>query len=201
MRANRILSTAGVMAVTCMLAAPQVSAQQQTPATPPSIWTEAERHGFHEWHRAAQTAGLQDRLGTRAHTVFIADDAAWQQVPATQRQAWQSDPAAHRAVLGHTVIEGRLTYDQLRQRDHVMTIDGTRVPVRVDGDNVFVGDARVSRWDLEAGNGLIHQVDRVSWPQQQAQQLQPAQQQMQPAQQQAQPAMTPAVREPVRKNW
>ncbi len=179
----------------------------RTPATPPSIWTEAERHGFHEWHRAAQTAGLQDRLETRAHTVFIADDAAWQQVPTTQQQAWQNDPTAHRAALGHTVIEGRLSFDELRQRDHLMTIDGTRVPVRVDGDDVFVGDARVSRWDMEAGNGMIHQVDRVIWPQQQAdQQMQPAQQQLQPAQQQMQPAqqqpaMAPAVSEPVRKNW
>jgi uncharacterized surface protein with fasciclin (FAS1) repeats len=193
----KLLSAVAVAAVSLALVAPEAVAQDPQP----TIWTTAEAQGFHEWHRAAMAAGLQDRLGTRAHTVFIADDAAWGQVPPMQRQAWQSDPAAHRAALGHTVVEGRMTFDELRQREYVTTIDGTRLPVRVEGENVFVGDARVSRWDIAAGNGVIHQVDRVTWPQMTAQQhmhQQPMQQQMQPAPQ-AQPAMAPAVREPVRK--
>jgi uncharacterized surface protein with fasciclin (FAS1) repeats len=214
MKMKAIFSSAALVAVTTFLVAPEATAQQTT--TPPSIWTEAHTHGFHEWSRGAQAAGLQDRLGTRAHTAFIAGDQAYTQVPATQRQAWETDPAAHRAAMGHTIIEGRLTADELRQRQYVTTIDGARVPVRVEGDNVFVGDARVTRADLAAGESVIHQVDRVTWPQQGQQQMQPAQQQMQPAQQMQpgqqaqpgqqmqpgqQPAMTPQVREPVRKNW
>ncbi|CAN5827713.1 hypothetical protein BH23GEM6_BH23GEM6_22010 [soil metagenome] len=211
MKMKAIFSSAALMAVTTFLVAPEATAQQTT--TPPSIWTEAHTHGFHEWSRGAEAARLQDRLGTRSHTVFIAGDQAYTQVPATQRQAWETDPAAHTAAMGHTIVEGRLTMSELRQRQYVTTIDGARVPVRVEGDNVFVGDARVTRADLAAGESVIHQVDRVTWPQQ----MQPAQQQpgqmqpgqMQPAQQQPgqqmqpvqQPTVTPQVREPVRKNW
>jgi len=211
MKMKTIFSSVALAAVTTFMVAPDVTAQQPGQTTPPSIWTEAHTHGFHEWSRGAETARLQERLGTRPHTAFIAGDQAYTQIPATQRQAWETDPAAHRAAMGHTIVEGRMTMEDLRQRQYVTTIDGARVPVRVEGDNIFVGDARVTRADLAAGESVIHEVDRVTWPQQEqqmqpGQQLQPAQQQpaqqMQPAQQPAQqPAMTPQVREPVRKNW
>jgi uncharacterized surface protein with fasciclin (FAS1) repeats len=61
--------------------------------------------------------------------------------------------------------------DQLRQRQYVTTIDGQRVPVRVEGDRVFVGDAMIRQGDIAAGTAMIHKMDRVTWPQQQAGQL------------------------------
>jgi uncharacterized surface protein with fasciclin (FAS1) repeats len=134
MKMRAIISSAALAAVPVFLGAVELTAQQ--PTTAPSIWTEAHTHGFHEWSRGAEAAGLQDRLGTRPHTVFIAGDQAYRQVPATQRQAWDADPASHRAAMGHTVVEGRMTMDQLRQRQYVTTIDGVRVPVRMEGDNV-----------------------------------------------------------------
>jgi uncharacterized surface protein with fasciclin (FAS1) repeats len=132
----------------------------------PAVWTGAQNLGFQEWGRTFGTAtDLHERMADRPHTAFIADDMAYGQVSPAQRQAWQADPQAQRAAVGHTIVEGRWTMDQLRQRDHVMTIDGQRLPVRVVGDDVWVGDARITRGDLEAGTSAIHQVDRVTWPQ------------------------------------
>jgi uncharacterized surface protein with fasciclin (FAS1) repeats len=165
----------------------------------PAVWTGAQNLGFQEWGRSFEAAtDLHERIGDRPHTAFIADDMAYGQVDATQRQAWQADPQAQRAALGHTIVEGRLTMEDLRQRDHVMTIDGQRVPVRVDGDNVWVGDARITRGDLEAGTSAIHQVDRVTWPTQQTQQqTQPG---VQGQQMQPQTGTMQATPERVRKN-
>jgi uncharacterized surface protein with fasciclin (FAS1) repeats len=148
----------------------QMQAGQQVQQQP-GIWTEAQTRGFQEWTRGVQAAGLHDRIGQGEFTAFIADDAAYQQVPAGQRQTWQTDPAAQRAAFGHTVIEGRYTMDQLRQRQYVTTIEGQRLPVRVEGDRVFVGDAMIREGDIAAGTGMIHTMDRVTWPQQQAGQL------------------------------
>jgi uncharacterized surface protein with fasciclin (FAS1) repeats len=186
MRRSRILSAAALVTVFA-LAAP-FAAHAQTPAHDHrGIWEEAQTRGFQEWTRGIEAVGLQQRLHDQPHTVFIADDMAYQQIPATQRQAWQTDPAAQRAAFGHTIVEGRLTLEELRQRQYVTTIDGQQLPVRVDGDRVWVGDAMIREGDIEAGTGTIHTVDRVTWPQE-------------PGLQPQQPMMQQPVREPVRKN-
>jgi uncharacterized surface protein with fasciclin (FAS1) repeats len=200
------LSTGAAVVAITLSAAGGVQAQEPaapgvTPAQPgattATIMTEAEARGFGEWTRGVQATGLQQQLVDRPHTVFVADDAAFQQVPAAQRQAWQTDPAAQRAAFGHTIVEGRLTLDDLRTRQYVTTIDGQRLAVRVEGDRVWVGDAVIREGDIAAGTGTIHQLDRVLLPA-----AQPGQPGMQPG---AQPGMQPApaqqpVREPVRKN-
>jgi len=232
MKFNGLLSATAIATAISFAAAPGVAdAQQPTghtgqhgaAAQQQNIGTVAQQRGFGEWARGVQGAGLADRLHQSPHTVFVADDAAYQQVPATQRQAWQTDQAAHRAALGHTIVEGRVTMADLRQRDHLTTIDGQRVPVRVEGDRVWVGDAQLREGDIAAGTGMIHQVDRVTWPgqqmqpgqQQPGQQMQPGQQQpgqqVQPGQQQpgqqvqpapqVQPTPRQPAREPVRKGW
>lgn len=221
MKLHRLLSATAI-AMSVSLAAGTGIAHAQHPGghtTPASEVTSpaqvghpfsevAEQRGFREWARGVEGAGLQNRLAQGEFTAFVADDAAYGQVPATQRQAWQTDPAAHRAALGHTLVEGRMTMNDLRQRQYVTTIDGQRIPVRVEGDRVWLGDAQIREGDIRAGTtGLIHQMDRVTWPQQQpaAGQQQPGQQQpaagqqqMQPGQQQMQPRQ-PQVRERVRK--
>jgi uncharacterized surface protein with fasciclin (FAS1) repeats len=188
MRRNGTIASMAVATALAFAAAPAVDAQEPQPAGQAQMQQTddmlgvAQEHGFREWTRGVEAAGLEQRLGERPHTVFIADDPTYQRVPATRTQAWQTDPAAHRAAIGHTIVEGRLTRDDLRQREYVRTIDGRRVPVRVEGDRIWVGDAEIREADIAAGPGLIHQVDRVTWPDEP----------------QVQPLDQP-VREPVRK--
>ena len=44
------------------------------------------------------------------------------------------------------------------------TVSGRRVSIRVAGSNVFVNDAKVTRPDVMASNGVIHVVNRVLLP-------------------------------------
>jgi uncharacterized surface protein with fasciclin (FAS1) repeats len=209
MTSRGILGATALVTALSFVAAPAVTAQQTQPgaagaagqAAAPSMGTIAHDEGFIAWSEGFEAARLGDQLGERPHTAFVADDAAYGQVPAAQRQAWQTDPAAQRAAIGHTLVEGRITRDDLRQRQYLTTIDGQRLPVRWEGDRVWVGDAEVRPGEIEAGTGMIYRVDRVTWPQQemQHQQHQHQHQQVQPGQQ-TQPVMQQPVREPVRKN-
>jgi uncharacterized surface protein with fasciclin (FAS1) repeats len=210
-RNGKILTTALATAI-AFAAAPAADAQEPLPAGQPQIQeTEsddilgvAQQRGFGEWQRGVQIAGLDQQLGARPHTVFVADDAAYQDVPATQSEAWQTDPEAHRSAIGHTIVEGRLTRDELRQREYVTTIDGQQIPLRVEGERIWVGDAEVREADIAAGTGVIHQVDRVTWPDptRQAMQQDPVQPALQDPVQPVQPdqvQIDEPVREPVRK--
>lgn len=206
MSRTRTLWTAGLTAAVAFVAAP-VMAQDPQPAGEPQVQPTddiigvAQEQGYEEWTRGVQAAGLQERLAETPHTVFIADDAAYQQVPTTRTQAWQTDPEAHRAAVGHTIIEGRMTLDELRQREYVTTIDGRQLPVRVEGDQVWLGDAQIREGDIAAGPGMIHQVDQVTWPDPQPDPLPDPQPDPLPDQVELEdPQLQQPVREPMRKD-
>jgi uncharacterized surface protein with fasciclin (FAS1) repeats len=175
MRSNRLSGAASLVAALTLGAATGLTAQAHHGAeqgqhdvrhghTSPGIWMEAQNLGFEEWSRAFQGSNIVNDIGDRPHTAFIADDAAYQQIDDNRRQVWQSDPATQRQAVAHTLVEGRLTLDELRAREYVVTVDGDHIRVRTEGDRVWIGEAEIIRGDLQAGTSAIHQVDRVIWP-------------------------------------
>ena len=160
-RATTMLTVLAFAALPVLFGATEAEAQVQDD----DFFTTAEREGFTTWRTGVRDAELEARFTPgREYTVFAPTDDAYRAVPAEQRNMWQTDRAAHRAAVGHTIVEGRLTAEDLRQRQYVTTIDGERLPVRTEGDRIMVGDATVQRADVAAGDGLIHGVDRVTWP-------------------------------------
>jgi hypothetical protein len=175
MRSNRLFGAAALMAALTFGATgclpPQVEQAgapgQQGVAhghTSPGISMEAQNLGFEEWSRAFQGSGIVNDIGDRPHTALIADDAAYQRIDEDRRQVWQADPATQRQAVAHTLIEGRLTLEDLRAREYVVTVDGEHIRVRTEGDRVWIGDAEIIQGDLQAGASTIHQIDRVIWP-------------------------------------
>jgi uncharacterized surface protein with fasciclin (FAS1) repeats len=170
MKRNGTLSAAALAAAVTLFAVPpavaQVGTQTGVTAAPTSPTMQAaHERGFHEWARGVEATGLAPRLVGGRHTVFIGDDPAYLRVPATQRQVWQTDPAAQRAAFGHTIVPERLTLQDLRTRQYVTTVDGQRLTVRTEGDRVWIGDALITEGDIAAGEmGMIHTIDRVTWP-------------------------------------
>jgi uncharacterized surface protein with fasciclin (FAS1) repeats len=127
-----------------------------------TVMTTAEQEGFTRWHADVRAAGLEARLGQdRPYTVFAPTDDAYAAMTAADRTRLQ-EAQVRRDFVGHTVVEGRLTAEDLRGREYVTTIDGRRLPVRTEGDRVYVGNALVQRADVAAGPGVIHGVDRVT---------------------------------------
>lgn len=98
-------------------------------------------------------AGLGGELrGSGPFTLFAPTDSALNALP----DAVRSDSERFSRVLQSHVVPGRLTVADLREMTSVTTLQGTTVPVRVDGDVLRVGNATVALPDVEAANGIIH---------------------------------------------
>jgi transforming growth factor-beta-induced protein len=69
-----------------------------------------------------------------------------------------------RNVLLYHVIPGSVLAETVVTLDSAITLNGQSVPIRVENDNVFIGDAQVIVTDIEASNGVIHKIDAVLIP-------------------------------------
>ena len=110
-------------------------------------------------------AGLKKTLkGNGPYTVFAPTDKAFAKVPQATLDALAQDKAKLRSVLLYHVAEGRLTARKVVKRKSIKTLNGQRVRVRVRGDKVRVGGARVITPDVRASNGVIHVINKVLIP-------------------------------------
>ena len=110
-------------------------------------------------------AGLAKTLqGKGPYTVFAPTDAAFAKVPDATLARLARSRAKLRSVLLLHVAEGRLTAAKLTKRRSVKTLNGQRLAIRVRGDKVFVGGARVVTANVTASNGVIHAINKVLLP-------------------------------------
>jgi uncharacterized surface protein with fasciclin (FAS1) repeats len=110
-------------------------------------------------------AGLAGTLqGKGSYTVFAPTDAAFAKVPKATLQALGQDKAKLRSVLLYHVAKGKLTAAKVVKRSSVKTLNGQSLRVRVSGDKVTVGGARVTKPDVAASNGVIHVINKVLIP-------------------------------------
>jgi len=63
-------------------------------------------------------------------------------------------------VKGH-IIKGKLDVASLQKTPEITTLQGKKLKVVVDGDNITIGDAKVVAANIDAKNGVIHAIDRV----------------------------------------
>jgi uncharacterized surface protein with fasciclin (FAS1) repeats len=110
-------------------------------------------------------AGLVKTLkGKGPYTVFAPTDKAFSKVPKATLDALAKDKAKLRSVLLYHVAKGKLTARKVVKRKSIKTLNGQRVRVRVRGDKVFVGGARVITPNVRASNGVIHVINKVLIP-------------------------------------
>jgi uncharacterized surface protein with fasciclin (FAS1) repeats len=112
----------------------------------------------------AAKAGLADDLASRRVTVLAPTDAAFRKVPKATLRAVQRDPRLLRRVLLYHVIDGEVPSTKVVTLRSTKTLAGPAVKIRVAGSRVFVNNARVTKVDIAASNGVIHVVDRVLIP-------------------------------------
>jgi uncharacterized surface protein with fasciclin (FAS1) repeats len=98
------------------------------------------------------------------YTVFAPTDAAFAKVPKSTVNALLADKAKLRAVLLYHVVPGKVTSADVAQLSSAKTASGKRVRIRAAGKGVFVNDAKVTKADVAASNGVIHVVNRVLIP-------------------------------------
>ena len=116
---------------------------------------------------ALTAAGLVDTLkGPGPFTVFAPTDAAFAKLSgrhrrdaAQAREQGQADGDPH-LPCGARQGDGRRCRQAQRGQDRQWR-DG---PVKVDGGNVMINDAKVTAADIAASNGVIHVIDTVLLP-------------------------------------
>jgi transforming growth factor-beta-induced protein len=121
--------------------------------------------GFETLLAAVEAAGLGDALtadGTL--TVFAPTDAAFAALPEGALEALLDDREALTAVLTYHVAGERLPASEVVSRSAIQTLNGASLSVRVEGNTVWVDDARVVATDIETTNGIIHVIDAVLLP-------------------------------------
>ena len=110
-------------------------------------------------------AGLIKTLkGKGPYTVFAPTDAAFAKVPQATLDELGQDKAKLRSVLLYHVVGRKLTAAKIVKRRSVKTLNGQRVRIRVRGETVRVGGARVTTADVRASNGVIHVINKVLIP-------------------------------------
>ncbi len=114
---------------------------------------------------AVQAAGLTSTLNSAGpYTVFAPTNAAFAKIPAAQLNAVLNNREQLRALLLNHVVPGRVTAAQVQNLSSVTTAGGGTLNVMVNGSQVMIGDATVTRPNISASNGIIHVIDTVLMP-------------------------------------
>jgi uncharacterized surface protein with fasciclin (FAS1) repeats len=116
---------------------------------------------------ALKAADLVDTLkGTGPFTVFAPSDDAFKKLPKETRDSIMKPANKSRLqrILKHHVVEGRKRAKEVSGASSFKMLDGKTLTVRTKGDQVRIGDATITKTDLEAENGVVHVIDRVLMP-------------------------------------
>jgi len=160
-------------AATAVTSAPATSTSvAAAPTTAPGTVVDvaAASSDFTTLVAAIKAAGLTDTLsGSGPFTVFAPTNEAFatalQSLGLTADQLL-ADKDTLTKILTYHVIAGAVPSSTVMTMDgqSVPTVNGAKVTIGVDGQNVTVNDAKVTAVDIPASNGVIHVIDSVLVP-------------------------------------
>ncbi len=134
----------------------------------PGVLTTARNAGLGTFVRAAEAADLAEELsGEGPFTLFAPSDAAFRALPAGRLNSLlrPANQEELRRLVNYHVVPGMLTSTFLQGRDiNFTTAAGTALKVDGTSGRLRVNDASILRADIEAGNGVVHIIDRVLSP-------------------------------------
>ena len=117
---------------------------------------------------AVGAGGLAETLsGKGPFTVLAPTDEAFAKLPkgTVEMLLLPENKDKLVAILSYHVVPGVAAYsDAVVGMKQLPTVEGSTIPVTVDGSTVKLGDAKVIAVDVEASNGVIHVIDTVLIP-------------------------------------
>jgi uncharacterized surface protein with fasciclin (FAS1) repeats len=159
------MAAAGALAVAGPASAGPQGGTASAGAKKDIVETAVEAGQFNTLASLLKKAGLVKTLkGKGPYTVFAPTDAAFAKVPQATLDELGQDKAKLRSVLLYHVAGRKLTAAKIVKRRSVKTLNGQRVRIRVRGETVRVGGARVTTADVRASNGVIHVINKVLIP-------------------------------------
>ena len=115
---------------------------------------------------AVTAAGLVKTLqGEGPFTVFAPTDAAFAAIQNDVDNLLKPENKAKLAdILTYHVVSGSAMAADLEDGQELTTVQGGKLKVTINGDNVMIGDAKVTMADVAASNGVVHVIDKVLMP-------------------------------------
>jgi uncharacterized surface protein with fasciclin (FAS1) repeats len=117
---------------------------------------------------ALQAAGLVDTLkGAGPFTVFAPTDEAFAKLPAGTVEDLLKPENKEKlvSILTYHVVAGDVMAKNVVKLSEAKTVNGKEVKIKVQGGNVMVDAANVTKTDIKCSNGVIHVIDSVLLPQ------------------------------------
>jgi uncharacterized surface protein with fasciclin (FAS1) repeats len=117
--------------------------------------------------KALAAADLVGTLkGSGPFTVFAPTDEAFAKLPpgTLDNLLKPENKAMLRRVLTYHVVPGKVTADDVVKLSSAKAVSGDTLPIKVSGNTVMAGNARVIKTDIAASNGIIHVIDTVLLP-------------------------------------
>lgn len=120
--------------------------------------------------KLVKAAGLVEALqGPGPLTVFAPTDKAFAKLPQSTLDALSKPENKEKlkAILLYHVVNGKVTAKDvmaMKSPTSVETLNGAKIKITHDKTTVRVNNARVTKADLMASNGVIHVIDTVLLP-------------------------------------
>jgi uncharacterized surface protein with fasciclin (FAS1) repeats len=113
---------------------------------------------------AVKAAGLVETLsGPGPFTVFAPTDEAFAKLGQETIDSVLKNKEQLTAILKLHVVSGKVMANKVVTLKEAETLGG-KLPIRVEGNTVMVGKAKVIKTDIECSNGVIHVIDTVLLP-------------------------------------
>jgi uncharacterized surface protein with fasciclin (FAS1) repeats len=132
--------------------------------------TAAARGNFRTLGNAIRTAGLVGLMSERGpFTLFAPTDDAFLRIPEQERTALLGDKSALAKVLTYHLVRERVKAPRVGSPRTAQTVNGGTLTITVK-DRGFkrrgfkVNDAKITRTEIMASNGVIHAIDSVLMP-------------------------------------
>lgn len=100
--------------------------------------------------------------GKGPFTVFAPTDEAFAKIPKADLDALLKDKKKLTAVLTYHVVPGKVMAADVKA-GKVKTVQGSEITIATTG-GVTVNNAKVTKTDIAASNGVIHVIDTVIMP-------------------------------------
>ncbi|WP_231956476.1 fasciclin domain-containing protein [Posidoniimonas polymericola] len=120
---------------------------------------------------AVGEAGLVEALkGKGPFTVFAPTDDAFKKLPeGTVAELLKPENKEKlTAILTYHVVEGKVTAEQVTKLKQAKTLNGKMVDIAVKDGNVMINGSKVVKADIMCSNGVIHVIDSVLLPKEEA---------------------------------
>ena len=113
---------------------------------------------------AVKAAGLVETLkGAGPFTLFAPTDDAFAKLPKGTVENLLKDIPQLKKILTYHVVSGKVMSSDVIKLKSAKTVEGSEVKIKAE-NGVMINDAKVSKADVEADNGVIHIIDTVLMP-------------------------------------